>query len=224
MLLPITHDDTDHPDADDPNADLKSPISLIHEIALKRSLTVEFKILSEKGPPHMKTFVTQCVVGSITTEGEGNGKKVSKKKAAETMLKELRMLPPLSPVHLDGGGSAAGSSHSNGGDRDTGAADTAMAAGPLAKVKCAKRKQPAVKKKARNLIKVEADAEDVNPISRLIQVSQSHKAKDPHYELVEEAGTPRRREFVIEVSACNQTARGVGSTKKKARRQAAESE
>lgn len=67
VLRPITLDDHhDHPDSDDPNADLKSPISLIHEIALKRSLTVEFKILSEKGPPHMKTFVTQCVVGSIT--------------------------------------------------------------------------------------------------------------------------------------------------------------
>lgn len=32
------------------------------------------------------------------TEGEGNGKKLSKKKAAEKMMDELKKLPPLSPV------------------------------------------------------------------------------------------------------------------------------
>lgn len=61
---------------DDPNSELKSPISLVHEIALKRSLAVHFAVSSEKGPPHMKVFVTICKVGDLQTEGEGNGKKV----------------------------------------------------------------------------------------------------------------------------------------------------
>lgn len=160
-----------------------------------------------------------CVCVSFSqTEGEGNGKKVSKKKSAETMLKELLMLPPLSPANVDGCTSPTG-----GGDGSGGAGGSASTAAVAIKSKSTKRKQPAVKKKARNLIKVEGDTEDVNPISRLIQVSQAHKAKDPHYELVEEAGTPRRREFIIEVSAVSQTAKGAGTTKKKARRQAAES-
>lgn len=60
----------------DPNADLKSPISLVHEIALKRNLPVNFEVVSEKGPPHMRTFVTKCTVGDKVTTGEGNGKKV----------------------------------------------------------------------------------------------------------------------------------------------------
>jgi hypothetical protein len=60
----------------DPNADLKSPISLVHEIALKRNLPVNFEVVSEKGPPHMRTFVTKCTVGDRVTTGEGNGKKV----------------------------------------------------------------------------------------------------------------------------------------------------
>lgn len=34
----------------------------------------------------------------MQTEGEGNGKKLSKKKAAEKMMDELKKLPPLSPV------------------------------------------------------------------------------------------------------------------------------
>lgn len=43
----------------------------------------------------MKVFVTQCRVGNFVAEGEGNGKKISKKRAAEKMLEELSKLPPL---------------------------------------------------------------------------------------------------------------------------------
>lgn len=49
---------------------LKSEISLVHEIALKRSLTVTFEVLRESGPPHMRTFVTRCSCGEITVEGK----------------------------------------------------------------------------------------------------------------------------------------------------------
>lgn len=57
--------------------ELKSPISLVHEIALKRNLHVQFEVVSEKGQPHMRTFVTRCQVGDkFQTIGEGNGKKV----------------------------------------------------------------------------------------------------------------------------------------------------
>lgn len=46
-------------------SDIKSPISIVHEMALKRKLTVSFEVQSEKGPPHMKVYVTLCKVGSI---------------------------------------------------------------------------------------------------------------------------------------------------------------
>lgn len=42
----------------------------------------------------MKNFITKCTVADKVTEGEGNSKKSSKKKAAELMLEELRKLPP----------------------------------------------------------------------------------------------------------------------------------
>ncbi len=45
----------------------------------------------------MRTFVTRCTVGEFLTDGEGNGKKVSKKRAAERMLENLRQLVPLPP-------------------------------------------------------------------------------------------------------------------------------
>ncbi len=78
---------------------IKSPISLIHEIALKRNLSVKFEVIGETGPSHLPKFVTQCTVGEIVTTGEGNGKKVSKKNAAIKMLDELKKLEPLPTVH-----------------------------------------------------------------------------------------------------------------------------
>ncbi|KAJ6640611.1 Double-stranded RNA-binding protein Staufen like 2, partial [Pseudolycoriella hygida] len=197
VLKPITPDydvnDAANTSEDDINAELKSPISLVHEMALKRDLTVTFEVLSEKGPPHMKIFVTGCSVGDITTEGEGNGKKLSKKRAAEAMVQKLRELPPSSPIV------------------------------PIVRVKQIKRKPLPTKKKTRNLIKEsDDDNEEVNPISRLIHIAQTRKAKEPVYTLIEERGAPRRREFVMEVSAIKQTAQGTGQTKKVAKRQAAE--
>jgi len=178
--------------------ELKSPISLAHEIALKRNLTVYFEVVRETGPPHMRTFVTKCVVGDIVTEGEGNGKKVSKKKAAELMLDQLRQLPPVASAMV--------------GHTKT-------------------RKAPQGKKKSKNLIKqVEGKGgeqggelgQSINPISRLIQIQQARKEKEPVYSLVAEKGMPRRREFVMQVTVGHQSATGSGPNKKLAKRAAAE--
>ena len=46
----------------------------------------------------MKNFVTKCIVGDMTTEAEGNSKKLSKKRAAEMMLDELKRLPSVPVV------------------------------------------------------------------------------------------------------------------------------
>lgn len=62
---------------DDPNAELKSPVSLVHETALKRGLLVCFEVVSESGKPHIRTFKTKCTVGDELTVGEGSSKKVS---------------------------------------------------------------------------------------------------------------------------------------------------
>jgi Double-stranded RNA binding motif. len=54
----------------------KSPVSLVHEMALKRKLAVSFEVVEEKGQPHMRMYYTRCTVGNLVTMGEGNGKKV----------------------------------------------------------------------------------------------------------------------------------------------------
>lgn len=39
----------------------------------------------------------------------------------------------------------------------------------------------------------------MNPISRLAQIQQAKKEKEPEYNMVTERGLPRRREFVMQV-------------------------
>ncbi len=39
----------------------------------------------------------------------------------------------------------------------------------------------------------------MNPISRLAQIQQAKKEKEPEYMLLSERGMPRRREFIMQV-------------------------
>lgn len=45
----------------------------------------------------------------------------------------------------------------------------------------------------------------MNPISRLAQIQQAKKEKEPEYSMVTERGLPRRREFVMQVKVNAQT-------------------
>uniref|UniRef100_A0AAG5D690 DRBM domain-containing protein n=1 Tax=Anopheles atroparvus TaxID=41427 RepID=A0AAG5D690_ANOAO len=208
----------------DPNADLKSPISLVHEMAVQRDVPVVFEVISEKGPPHMTVFVTQCKVGTIVTEGEGTGKKPSKKRAAEKMLEELRKLQKAeqqSAYPAWGAEGGAGGEKRKAHQKTAATASTALA--------CPMEVGITVKKKPRNLIKEKSVAGDVltekeNPISRLMQIQQARKEKQPVYTLVENERPTvgRRRQFTIEVSAAGKSATGVGMTKKAAKWNAAE--
>ena len=102
-----------------------------------------------------------------------NFHQVSKKKAAEAMLKLLRTLPPL--LHHD----------------------------DLVEEPLIRKGKMAPKKKRQNLIKVQKGNTDygqgINPISRLIQIQQAKREKEPSFALLTERGLPRRREFVMQV-------------------------
>ena len=115
-------------------------------------------------------------MGEFITEGEGNGKKSSKTEAAVLMIDKLKDLPPVASCQKTV-------------KKKSSSASAAAAA----------------KKKSKNLIKLEQKAnpdygQSINPISRLIQIQQAKKQKEPVYTLIAERGMPRRREFVMEVS------------------------
>lgn len=85
--------------------------------------------------------------------------------------------------------------------------------------------KPRIKKKTKSIVKLPTSPEygqGMNPISRLAQIQQAKKDKEPEYILLTERGLPRRREFVMQVKVGNQTAEGMGTNKKVAKRKAAE--
>ncbi|XP_031423901.1 double-stranded RNA-binding protein Staufen homolog 1 isoform X2 [Clupea harengus] len=84
---------------------------------------------------------------------------------------------------------------------------------------------PRIKKKAKSIVKLQTSPEygqGMNPISRLAQIQQAKKEKEPEYILVTERGLPRRREFIMKVTVSGQNAEGMGPSKKVAKRNAAE--
>uniref|UniRef100_A0A665VNX3 Double-stranded RNA-binding protein Staufen homolog 2 n=1 Tax=Echeneis naucrates TaxID=173247 RepID=A0A665VNX3_ECHNA len=162
----------------------KSEISLVYEIALKRNLSVNFEVLKESGPPHMKSFLTRVTVGEFSAEGEGNSKKLSKKRAALAILQDLKKLPFIPTVE---------------------------------------KPKTHYKKRTKTILKTGPDyGQGMNPISRLAQIQQAKKEKEPEYLLLSERGMPRRREFIMQVKVNNDVATGTGPNKKVAKRNAAE--
>ncbi|XP_035270749.1 double-stranded RNA-binding protein Staufen homolog 2 isoform X4 [Anguilla anguilla] len=162
----------------------KSEISLVYEIAFKRNMPVSFEVLKESGPPHMKSFFTRVTVGEFSGEGEGNSKKLSKKRAALSVLQDLRKLPPLPAVE---------------------------------KPKLHYKKRP------KSILKMRPEyGQGMNPISRLAQIQQAKKEREPEYALLSERGMPRRREFVMQVKVGSEVTTGTGPNKKVSKRNAAE--
>ncbi|XP_013176889.1 PREDICTED: double-stranded RNA-binding protein Staufen homolog 2 [Papilio xuthus] len=206
----LPHADDGDSGSDILNSEIKSPVSLVHELALKRNLSVQFSVKSERGPPHMRVFVTVCTVGDMETEGEGNGKKVSKRRAAELMLEEMRRRWPPAALRARPAQDRRrpqpakkrprnlikenkfGCPNGNGVGVGNGAAGSAAAAA--------------------------AD----NPISRLALARHAARARSPQYRVVEERGAARRREFLVQCDAPPHRATGLGPNKKTAKRRAAQ--
>ncbi|CAG4983683.1 unnamed protein product [Colias eurytheme] len=190
-------------DADLLNSEVKSPVSLVHELALKRNLNVTFSVKSERGPPHMRVFITVCRVGEMETEGEGNGKKVSKRRAAERMLDEMRRRWPaaaLRPRALPDK-----RKHPPAKKKPRNLIKEGMSGGALPEGGTA----------------VPAGGATDNPISRLAVARHAARARSPQYRVLEERGAARRREFLVQCDAPPHSATGLGPNKKTAKRRAA---
>ncbi|XP_031638499.1 double-stranded RNA-binding protein Staufen homolog 2 [Contarinia nasturtii] len=196
----------------------KSAISVVQEIAQKRDLPIRFVVESETGPAHMKHFVIKCSVGEMETTGNGNSKKVAKKHAAEIMLNELKKLPPLRSA-----------SEMQGSRRKNFAGKRIASANSRQQVQQtnARRKGSQQVKEVNNTSTSATetttnDNERVNnAVQTLLHIQQTTQQPEPLFNVVEERGANRRKQFVVEISYAGLTARGTSSNKKLAKREAA---
>lgn len=67
--------------------EIKSPISVVYEMAYKRNMGINYEIVKEAGPAHMKVFTVQCRAGdAFTTESDGFTKQVRSIKVIRSLL------------------------------------------------------------------------------------------------------------------------------------------
>lgn len=134
------------------------------------------------------------------------------------MLNELKKLPPLR---------IAGESQANGRRKNFTAKRTASTNSRQQVQQIpARRKGGQTIKEVNNTSTLSTETatdenELNNPISMLLRIQQAAKQSEPTYEMVEERGQGRRKEFIMEVCCTALTARGVGGSKKLAKRDAA---
>lgn len=164
--------------------------------------------------PNEKLFLL-----SVQTIGDGNSKKVAKKHAAENMLNELKKLPPLRVVC---------ETQSNGRRKNFGGKRNAATNSrqQVQQTNARRKGVPIVKEINTSTLSTETatDENEVsNPISVLLRIQQAAKQNEPIYTVVEERGQGRRKEFIMDVNCNGLVGRGVGSSKKLAKREAAKS-
>lgn len=168
----------------------------------------------------------------IQTIGDGNSKKVAKKHAAENMLTELKKLPPLRTITEPQGngrrqkfnGKRNGMSTSRQQVQQTNVRQKGASTVKEINTSILSTEVTANTAAAAAAAATAADENEVtNPISVLLRIQQAAKQNEPNYTVVEERGQGRRKEFIMEVNCSGLVGRGVGSSKKLAKREAAKS-
>jgi dsRNA-specific ribonuclease len=234
------------------NSEIKSEIQLVYEYAYYLKKSVDFELVQESGPSHIKKFVTKCIIGNRDTDktsellissnesnsfplktiGEGNSKKQSKKESAIKMLVILK--EKFEPLLLISSNNRLVQLNETNTESES---NKTIFSSELTNKKHRKNK-------AKNIIKNKKTSPEygkgsINPISRLMQIQQAKREREPLFELLPQSKR-RQQEFTIQVTielATTTTAtssgvatpsnnilkcEGKGSTKKIAKQKAAE--
>lgn len=156
----------------------------------------------------MKSFLTRVTVGEFSAEGEGNSKKLSKKRAAMSILQDLKKLPLIPAVEKPKTHYKKRTKtilkviklqhfYSNYEENECGSSE-----GIVNRWQNKEYIQSLFLKFWFSGLFSQTGPEygqGMNPISRLAQIQQAKKEKEPEYVLLSERGMPRRREFIMQV-------------------------
>uniref|UniRef100_A0A8R1DFP2 DRBM domain-containing protein n=1 Tax=Caenorhabditis japonica TaxID=281687 RepID=A0A8R1DFP2_CAEJA len=183
----------------------KSVISDIHEKAYQLKLNVVFEVLKEEGPPHDRVYAVRCAFVTSTdivlaeATGKGRKKKTAQQEACTKLLKNIETLTVEdNPVVL--------------------ASHACKTQKKLTAVNRESKRKTIVKDK-----KMNPDyGHQINPVSRLMQITQARNEIHPTFELVAEHGLSKYKEFIIRVQCGKEVQEGKGPNKRLAKRAAAE--
>lgn len=72
------------------SAAIKTPVSLLQELYVKRGITPKYDLVQIEGAVHEPTFKYRVTVGDFVATGCGQSKKKAKHTAAKSMLDKIR--------------------------------------------------------------------------------------------------------------------------------------
>ena len=91
---PVLHPVASPTDADNEEsgggADDKTPVSLLHDLYMRRGLTPQYDLVQTEGPMHDTTFKYRVTIGKLEATGCGQSKKKAKHSAVKSILDKLK--------------------------------------------------------------------------------------------------------------------------------------
>ena len=178
-------------------AAIKTPVSLLQELYVKRGITPKYDLVQIEGAVHEPTFKYRVTVGDFVTTGCGQSKKKAKHTAAKSMLDKIRR---HAQQHLKSVTAAGG-----GGGEEGGVVAKKM---PIMDV------PPDVTE----LASPYDDGIEGNPVGDLQEICMNRRMQPPVYEVSLEEGQPHERKFVIVCKVGKHAESGSGKSKKLAKR------
>ena len=181
------------------SAAIKTPVSLLQELYVKRGITPKYDLVQIEGAVHEPTFKYRVTVGDFVATGCGQSKKKAKHTAAKSMLDKIRR---HAQQHLKSVTAAA----STGGEEG----------GVVAK----KMSTPImdVMPDVAELASPYDDGIEGNPVGDLQEICMNRRMQPPVYEVSLEEGQPHERKFVIVCKVGKHQESGSGKSKKLAKR------
>jgi len=178
-------------------AAIKTPVSLLQELYVKRGITPKYDLVQIEGAVHEPTFKYRVTVGDFVATGCGQSKKKAKHTAAKSMLDKIRR---HAQQHLKSVTAAGG-----GGGEEGGVVAKKM---PIMDV------PPDVTE----LASPYDDGIEGNPVGDLQEICMNRRMQPPVYEVSLEEGQPHERKFVIVCKVGKHAESGSGKSKKLAKR------
>ena len=177
-------------------AAIKTPVSLLQELYVKRGITPKYDLVQIEGAVHEPTFKYRVTVGDFVATGCGQSKKKAKHTAAKSMLDKIRRHAQqhLKSVTAAGGGGEEG--------------------GVVAKKLPIMDVPPDVTE----LASPYDDGIEGNPVGDLQEICMNRRMQPPVYEVSLEEGQPHERKFVIVCKVGKHAESGSGKSKKLAKR------
>ena len=194
----------------------KSPVSQVHELAVRMGNKVRYEVVSGSGPDHVPNYVVRCIFLNFVCEGQGTSKKAARREAAAKMVLLLQPDSNLRQSVL------SNVNHCQ-------IVEPSQQSDPVIM-----EKESVVLKPVRQLISpstsISEDDKDhpVHPVNKLSMLTRMQRKTEPRYLVIyERCVDKKRKEFVVECSVRDPGVRtlaavGIDPVQKVAKKKAAE--